>query len=80
MNRGKKTKQMRKFINEYGYIDKEYKRPPDKNYPPYRKGSYFACFLPYDNGPAMCIGDVDKYNVYKTIVNAIKEYLKEGVI
>ena len=27
MNRGKKLKQMRRFINKYGVIDKEYDRP-----------------------------------------------------
>ena len=47
MNRGKKLKQMRRFINKYGVIDKEYDRPPDKTFPPYRKGSYYAHFIPY---------------------------------
>lgn len=78
MNRGKKIKQMRRFINKHGVIDKEYKRPPDKNYPPYRKGSYFATFLSNDELDfASCVGHIDKYHVYKSIVNDIKEHLKE---
>lgn len=35
MNRGKKLKQMRRFINKYGVIDKEYDRLPDKTFPRY---------------------------------------------
>ena len=78
MNRGKKIKQMRRFINKYGVIDKEYKRPPDKNYPPYRKGSYFACFLSNDELDFVSgVGHIDKYHVYKSIVSDIKEHLKE---
>lgn len=74
MNRGKKLKQMKRFINKYGSINEEYKRPPDKNYPPYRKGSYFAFFISDEIGCA--VGDVDKYHVYKAIVKEIKEDLK----
>ena len=33
MYRGKKLKQMHRFINKYGVIDKEYDRPPDKTFP-----------------------------------------------
>jgi len=76
MNRGKKLKQMRRFINKHGVIDKEYKRPPDKNFPPYRKGSYFASFNSEDI--AMCCGHVDKYHVYKEIVNEIKDFQRRN--
>jgi hypothetical protein len=77
MNRGKKLKQMCRFINKYGIIDQEYKRPPDKNYPPYRKGSYFAVFLSDKLDLSACVGDVDKYQVYKEIVREIKDRIKE---
>ena len=76
MNRRKKLKQMRKFINKYGIIDKEYKRPPNKSYQPYRKGSYFACFLSDELGLASCVGDTNKYYVYKEIVREINELMK----
>ena len=68
MNRGKKIKQMHRFINKYGFIDKEFKRPPNKNYPPYRKGSYEAIFLSDQFGISACIGHIDRYHVYKSIV------------
>ena len=77
MNRGKKLKQMRRFINKYGVIDKEYKRPPDKYYAPYRKGSYFAVFLSDKLDLSASVGDVDKYEVYKSIVREIKDRIKE---
>ena len=77
MNRGRKLKQMRKFINKYGVIDDEYKRPPDKYYPLYRKGSYCAVFLSDKLDLSASIGDVDKYQVYKEIVRTIKERIKE---
>ena len=77
MNRGKKLKQMRRFINKYGVIDNEYKRPPDKYYPPYRKGSYYATFLSNDLSLSVCVGHIDKYQVYKEIVRQIKDHLKE---
>ena len=75
MNRGKKLKQMRRFINKHGVIEIEYNRPPDKTYPPYRKGSYFACFVSDELDIGCCVGDTDKYRVYKQIVETIKEYL-----
>ena len=75
MHRGKKLKQMRRFINKHGVIDNEYKRPPDKNFRPYRKGSYFASFLSSDNSLATCVGDIDKYHVYKELVKQINEYV-----
>ncbi len=77
MNRGKKLKQMRRFINKYGVIDEEGKRPPDTSYPPYRKGSYFAAFFSDTLGFSACVGDVDKYQAYKEIVREIKDHIKE---
>lgn len=77
MNRGKKLKQMRRFINKYGVIDNEYKRPPDKCYPPYRKGSYYATFLSDELDLSVCVGHIDKYQVYKEIVRQIKDHIKE---
>ena len=77
MNRGKKLKQMRKLINKYGVIDKEYDRPPDKTFPPYHKGSYFATFYSDELGVSFSVGDVDKYHVYKEIVRTIKEKIME---
>lgn len=76
MNRGKKLKQMRKFINKYGVIDKEYKRSPDKNYLPYRKGSYFAIFISDELDLSACVGHINKYQVYKEIVKEIKSKSK----
>lgn len=77
MNRGKKLKQMRRFINKYGVVNDEYKRPPDKNYSPYRKGSYYANFLSNKLDLSTSVGDVDKYAVYKEIVAEIKRNIKE---
>ena len=77
MNRGKKIKQMRRFINKYGIIDKEHKRPPNKNYPPYRKGSYEVVFFSDELDFSACVGHIDKYHVYKSIIEEIKHYIKE---
>lgn len=76
MNRGKKLKQMHRFINKHGVIEIEYNRPPDNIYPPYRKGSYYARFIPDENElDILCIGGVNKYQVYKQIVKKIKEHI-----
>ena len=82
MNRGKKLKQMRRFINKYGVIDKEYDRPPDKTFSPYRKGSHFTAYYSDELDISVCAGDVDKYHVYKEIVRTIKEKImeKEGEV
>ena len=76
MNRARKLKQMRRFINKYGVIDKEYKRPPDKNYPPYRKGSYFAIFISDELDLSTCVGHIDKYQVYKEFVKEINNCVR----
>lgn len=72
MNRKRKTKQMRKFINNYGVIKTEYKRPKDEYY---LKGSYFAVFESEKLDMICYIGHIDKYHVYKSIVRNIKEEL-----
>lgn len=73
MNRKMKIKYMRKFINEYGVIKNEYKRPKCKHY---RKGSYFAVFNSEKLNMACSVGHIDKYHVYKEIVKDIKDRLK----
>ena len=78
MNRKKKLKYMRRFILKHGVIKEEYKRPPDKNFSPYRKGSYYADFRSEELDIAASIGDVDKYQVYKNLVKLIKEELRQG--
>lgn len=78
MNRGKKIKQMRRFINKYGVISAECKRPPDKNFPPYRKGSYQAHFDSEQFGLSYSVGHINKYEVYKCIVAEIKDRIKEN--
>lgn len=77
MNRARKLKQMRRLINKYGVINEEYTRPPDKNYPPYRKGSYYANFLSDKFDLSASIGDIDKYAVYKAIVAEIKRHIEK---
>lgn len=72
MNRKRKIKQMRKFINKYGVIKTEYKRPKDEYY---RKGSYYAVFDSEKLDMVCSIGHIDKYHVYKSIVKDIKEEL-----
>ena len=74
MNRSRKIKQMKKFINKYGVIKNEYKRPNDEFY---RKGSYFAIFDSEKLDVVSSVGHVDKYQVYKSIVKDIKETLKK---
>ena len=71
MNRGRKLKRMRRFINYFGVIDREYKLPPDKSYRPYRKGSYYAHFYSNLYDMSISVTDVDKYAVYKAIEKEI---------
>lgn len=72
MTRGRKIKQMRKFINNWGTILQERKLPPNPNYRPYRKGSYLVVFASDFLDLSVSCGDVDKYNAYKGIVEEIK--------
>ena len=73
MNRKRKIYHMLKFIRAHGIITEEYKRPPEAFYP---KGSYFANFQSEQLDMNCCVGNIDKYNVYKDIVNIIKENTK----
>ena len=74
MNRKRKIKQMRKFINKYGVIKTEYVRPNDEYY---SKESYHAVFDSEKLDMICCVGHIDKYHVYKNIVREIKDELKE---
>lgn len=69
MNRKRKIKQMRKFILRHGELRNEGKIPPNKYY---RKGYYFAAFV--SDQESLCISDRDKYQVYKGIIEEIREY------
>lgn len=77
MNRKRKLKYMRRFILKHGVIKKEYKRPPDKNFSPYRKGSYYIDFRSEELDMAASVGDIDKYQAYKSLVREIKENLNK---
>lgn len=76
MHRGKKLKQMRRFINKHGVIDEEHRRPPDKNFYPYRKGSYYVYFYSKELGLSIACGHINKYAAYKEIVEEIKWHIK----
>ena len=80
MNRKRKLKQMRRFINKYGCIEHEYKRPPEKSFYPYRKGSFFVSFYSNELGLSGAYGDCSQYEVYKTICGDIRQFLKNGGI
>ena len=80
MNRKRKLKQMRRFINRYGYIEHEYRRPPEKGFYPYRKGSFFVSFYSNELGLSGAYGDCSQYEVHKMICSDIRRFLKtEGV-
>lgn len=68
----KLIKRMRKFILKHGNISKEYRRPPDKYFRAYRKGSYFISFVSDDLAAA--VGDSNKYYAYKSLYYLVKEY------
>lgn len=76
MNRKKKLKQMRRFINKYGVIIHEYKRHPDKGFYPYRKGSFFVYFDSNKLGHCGGYGSVSQYEVYKMICRDIRQMIK----
>ena len=76
MNRKRKLKQMRRFIGRYGYIVDEYKRPPDKCFYPYRKGSFFVSFDSNELGLSGAYGNCSQYEVYKMICSDIRWFLK----
>lgn len=70
MNRKRKLQRMLRVIKHYGTITGEFKRPADSYY---RKGSYFASFSSHSLGLSCSIGHTNKYEVYKGIVECIKE-------
>ena len=76
MNRKRKLKQMRRFINRYGYIEYECKRPPEKGFYPYRKGSFFVSFYSNELGLSGAYGNRSQYEVYKMICIDIRQMLK----
>ena len=63
---------MRRYINKYGVIKEEYKRPKDGFY---TKGSYYASFDSDKLDMFCCIGHINQYCVYKSIIELIKEQL-----
>jgi len=69
---------IRKELLKHGKILTEYKREPDKNYNPYRKGSYYCEYETSDCKLYLSCGDVDRYNVYKYILGRLKndEYIE----
>lgn len=77
MNRGRKIKQMRKFINEWGVITHEMKLPPNPFFRPYRKGSYCVVFNSQLLDVCISCGDIDKYHAYKGIVQEINERIPD---
>lgn len=76
MNRGKKLKQMLRFLNKNGRIDSEIKRPPDPDFQPYRKGSVLVVYR-CEVG-SFCVGDKNRYMAYKSIYNYVKKSIKKG--
>lgn len=77
MNRVKKLRQMRRFILKHGVIDEEENRPPEKNFRPYRKGSYYVNYFSDELGLTASVGDSNKYETYKSLRDVIKLYTKE---
>ena len=77
MNRGRKIKQMRKFINEWGAITHEMKLPPNPLFRPYRKGSYRVVFDSQLLDVSISCGDIDKYRAYKGIVQEINKRIPD---
>lgn len=74
MNCEKKDKisEMLKTIQKYGKITQEYKMRPDPTFPPYQKGSYNATFQDKYGIVSAAVGNINKYMVYKDIINLIK--------
>ena len=57
------------------YVKKQ-KRPPEKWYRPYRKGSYYL-ILNQENGLSANIGHKNKYFAYKESYYILRNYLHE---
>ena len=66
----------KKFVRKYGKIIKYGKLEPDSYYV---KGSYFIAFQ--SDIMSACIGDVDEYSCYQSLVREIKKNIVErGII
>lgn len=72
MHRGKKLKQMLRFLNKNGKIYSEIKRPPDPDFRPYRKGSVLVVYHCEVTDGSSCVGDVNRYAAYKSIYNDVR--------
>ena len=72
MHRGKKLKQMLRFLNKNGKINSEIKRPPDPDFRPYRKGSVLVVYHCEVTDGSFCVGDVNRYAAYKSIYNDVR--------
>ena len=74
MNKRQRIKMWRKYILKYANICEETKRPPDKWYRPYRKGSYYL-ILNQENGLSASIGHKNKYLAHKEAYYILRNYL-----
>ena len=72
MHRGKKLKQMLRFLNKNGKIYSEIKRPPDPDFQPYRKGSVLVVYRCEVTDGSFCVGDKNRYMAYKSIYNHVR--------
>lgn len=72
MHRGKKLKQMLRFLNKNGKIYSEIKRPPDPDFRPYRKGSVLVVYHCEVTDGSFCVGDVNRYAAYESIYNDVR--------
>lgn len=75
MNRGRRIKQIRRQLLKQGYINHEHKCQPNKDFPPYRKGSYNISYIDERNDISFCLGDSNKYLAYKEL---LKEIMQEN--
>lgn len=74
MNKKDRIKYWRRELLKHGKITLECYREPDKDYLPYRKGSYYIQFNNEDFG--MSCGAVNKYKAYQSVYNSyFKEFL-----
>ena len=76
MHRGKKLKQVLRFLKKNGKIDSEIKRPPDPDFQPYRKGSVLVVYRCQVTDESFCVGDVNRYAAYKSIYNHVRREKK----
>lgn len=76
MNKRQRIRMWRKYILKYAKICEETKRPPEKWYRPYRKGSYYLAIV-QENGLSASIGHKNKYLAYKEAYYILKNYLHE---